>query len=519
MMNDYTLMKSVSFISATPALAKTFARATPDQISIATRSTTMKPSKMTLGWITALLALTAGLAQAFDSSSTGADGAFNPTVNTTVQLPPNGVFNYTTVNIPAGVTVRYLKNTTNTPVTILASGNVTVAGVIDIAGTVGVDTGASGTGNLGDDGVPGKGGPGGYDGGRGGVNTLGAPGGGGLGPGGGGAGIGQANCLGGGNMNAGAGGGYGAVAGGANCAVAAGTGYGSALLLPLIGGSGGGGGAGNSSFGGAGGGGGGGAMLIASSGTVNLAGSILADGGRGGNVTGPAAGGGGGGGSGGAIRIVGTTIVGNGILTAIAGAGGSGTTSGGAGAVGRIRLEAENITRTATSNPVYAFGTPGSVFVAGAPTLAITTIAGVPVPASPTGVADVPLPSTTANPVTIEFATTNVPVGSTVRLTVTPAAGAITSVNSSVLTGTTASATASAQVTLPAGPSTLQGQLTYTVVASLGDALRHYAGNERVERIQVSAAVGSVSRVTLITVSGKEFEASPEAMRIAALGG
>src|SRR5712692_3598038 len=89
-------------------------------------------------------------ARAFDSGSTGTDGAFSPTVNTTVPLPPSGIFNFTTVNIPSGVTVTFLKNTTNTPVVILASGNVTIAGSIVLTGTAGTDSGAAGDGNLGD---------------------------------------------------------------------------------------------------------------------------------------------------------------------------------------------------------------------------------------------------------------------------------------------------------------------------------------------------------------------------------
>lgn len=123
----------------------------------------------------------------YDSGSTGADGAFNPTVNTELQIPASGVFNFTTVNIPTGVTVKFKKNTTNTPVIILASGNVTVAGAIDLNATNSSHVGASGDGNLGDDGLPGIGGPGGYDGGRGGAINKG-DGGAGLGPGGGGGG-------------------------------------------------------------------------------------------------------------------------------------------------------------------------------------------------------------------------------------------------------------------------------------------------------------------------------------------
>ncbi len=54
----------------------------------------------------ALIPLTAG---AFDSGSTGADGDFNPSVSTEVQLPPNGILNYRSVNIPTGVTVTFNK--------------------------------------------------------------------------------------------------------------------------------------------------------------------------------------------------------------------------------------------------------------------------------------------------------------------------------------------------------------------------------------------------------------------------
>src|SRR5690349_19033506 len=90
-----------------------------------------------------------GAASAFTSGSTGADGAFSPTVNTTVPLPPSGIFNYTSVNIPTGVTVKFLKNRTNTPVVILATGDVTIAGTIDITGTPSADVGPAGDGVLG----------------------------------------------------------------------------------------------------------------------------------------------------------------------------------------------------------------------------------------------------------------------------------------------------------------------------------------------------------------------------------
>ena len=108
----------------------------------------------------------------FNSGSTGADGAFNPTTNTQVQLPTDGKLNYTTVNIPSGVTVTFVKNAANTPVYMLATGNVTIAGTINVNGSNAntVTQGAAG--------------PGGFNGGLGGSFAL--PGGKGIGPGGGG---------------------------------------------------------------------------------------------------------------------------------------------------------------------------------------------------------------------------------------------------------------------------------------------------------------------------------------------
>src|SRR5687768_2961647 len=107
-------------------------------------------------------ALPAAYAQVFVSGSTGADGAFNASCTPTpctvsVQLPPSVVFHYTTVNIPSGVTVTYARNQANTPVTILATGNVTIAGSIDVGG--------GDASNF----TPGRGGPGAFDGGLGGT--------------------------------------------------------------------------------------------------------------------------------------------------------------------------------------------------------------------------------------------------------------------------------------------------------------------------------------------------------------
>lgn len=300
--------------------------------------------------------------------------------------------------------------------------------------------------------------------------------------------------------------------------------------MPLVGGAGGGGGLGGLNWNGSGGGGGGGGLLIAVSGTLtvtNTTGKLLANGGAGGAATcvsGEYAGNGGGG-AGGGIRLMATTIAGNGEISA-RGGNASGVTcsaGGGNGSAGRIRLEAEAMQRTTATTPAASIAQPGPVFIAGTPTLKITSVAGVNVPEPPTGVADVRLPANTANPVTVSFATTGVPVGNTVRLAATPNNGPEVSVVSTALAGTPQAATASASINLPAGASTLQATITYTVVVAMGEALSRFAQGERVERVTLMASLdGRASRTLLITASGREFEASPEALatlRLASMGG
>ncbi|MES9905409.1 MAG: hypothetical protein ABW168_22375 [Sedimenticola sp.] len=463
--------------------------------------------------LTAGLCLVSTAATAFDSGSTGVDGAFSPTVNTTLQVPPDGIFNFTEVSIPSGVTVGFNPNTSNTPVTILASGNVSVAGTLHVNGHWATNVGASGDGNVGDDGIPGKAVPGGYAGGRGGV-----PGGGngqhGLGPGGGTGGYFVYS-----NWVAGGGGGGFGSAGSQSVGyyypgyeyAAGGPTYGSSLLLPLVGGSGGGGGRGGAAFHGSGGGAGGGAILVAATGALRVTGAIYAVGGNSGASGGSGSGGTGGGGSGGAIRLVATRIEGNGTIQAAGGATGSHPTSsrfrGGNGGNGRIRLEADSITRTAATNPVYSFGQPTTVFVSGLPSLRITSVAGVEAPAYPTGSADIVLPADTPNPVTVTFESTGVPVGNTIKLSIIGA----TSYNGSsavtpALVGTTDLATASVDINLPSGPTSLLAQTTYTLLTSQGDQLAVYTEGERVEKVRLSASMRGAGAITLITVSGKEYE-------------
>jgi hypothetical protein len=190
-------------------------------------------------------------ADVFNSGSTGADGPLvvAQSATVTLQVPPDGKFNFTTITVNNFSTLNFIRNARNTPVYLLATGNVVINGTIDLDAQDG--------GTSGDFTAVGRGGPGGYDGGRGGP-TPSVQGGDGLGPGGGHGGIDD-----GAKMIGGGGGGYQAV--GANAQSwttgvpgSGGSTYGTAWVQPLSGGSGGGGGAGSASTGGIGGGGGGG---------------------------------------------------------------------------------------------------------------------------------------------------------------------------------------------------------------------------------------------------------------------
>ena len=455
-------------------------------------------------------------AQTFNSGSTGADGALNPTTNTTLTLPPNGVFNFTTINIPAGVTVTFTRNAANTPVTLLASGNVTIAGTISANASPG-GAGANGT-IFGHNG--GAGGSGGFDGGAGGNGLISPVGGSGLGPGGGGgATITDATFSGTPGLGGGGGGfaGTGADGGarGGSATALGGTPYGTPTLLPLIGGSGGGGGGAPSGVTGAGGGGGGGALLIATSGTITLTGNLFARGGRGGDSSPNSSPGAGGGGSGGAIRLAATTITGNGGGVSVSGgARGNGTNGfsyGGGGSGGRIRIEAFTNTSTISSPDTSpSTGPPEVLTLPSAPSLRIASVAGVPAPASPTGsfaTPDIAVPVGTPNPMTVSLAASNVPLGTTVSVKVTPLTGGASSAVSIPLGGTLAASTATASLTIPTNqPSVLSASATFTL-AALPGAGPVFAQGEEVERVRVAAVLGGPSQVVYITTSGRELPA------------
>ena len=410
-----------------------------------------------------LLILNTSAHATFVSGSTGTLGAFNPTTNTVVALPSDGILNYTTINIPSGITVTFTKNAANTPVYMLASGDVVIGGTINISGSNSSLT------------VSGTGGPGGWDGGYPGLTT--SPSGSGLGPGGGSPG--------------GAGGGFG-TAGGVYYSGVGGVTYGNARMLPLTGGSGGGGSDWNGTDGNGSGSGGGGAIVVASSGTINLYGSITANGGS--SDLGGYYRHNGGGGSGGGIKLVANVITGNGTISATGGI----AWRGGNGGAGRIRLEALTNTWTAATDPPYSYGLPSSVFVPSVPRLAITSVGGAVPPATPTGnynQPDIFLPNTTANPVAVNVSATNIPDGTTVTVRVIPQYGIATSVDA-IISGSTATADVNLSTTYS---NVVTAQATFTVVVM-------YYNGEEIDKVRVAATLGGKSETTYITKSGKEIK-------------
>lgn len=444
-------------------------------------------------------------AAGFVSGSTGADGAFAPTSDVVVQLPASGILNYTTMSIPAGVTVRYAQ-TTKVPVVILTTGNANIAGTIDISGGSSADT------NLGSIQFQGGlGGPGGYDGGLGGqlVQTVGGVG---YGPGGGGSGKTTNSCN--GYTQGGGGAGFSGAGAPSFCVAYVGylagaaTGYGgpaygSLTMLPMVGGSGGGGGGGSASGSGgtgSGGGGGGGAILLVSSGTVEFSGVIKANGGNAGTNAGatcsnstPTYGGTGGGGAGGAVRILASALIGAGTINVSGGVSScpGSWNSGGNGARGYSSVEVVN---------------SGSFNVSTLPSLTFTSIGGVAVPTNTTGTSDVVLPESLANPVTIAIAASGIPVGTVVKLVLNPPNAVSVTANSSPLSGTLQSSTATASISIPLGATVLMGSTTYTLTLAMGEALSIYAEGETVEKVRLAITLSGPTLATLITVSGKEFE-------------
>jgi hypothetical protein len=270
----------------------------------------------------------------------GSDGSYGPLVvstsdpqTVTLPLPADGIIRATTVSIAQNHALRFERNPLNTPVIILAQGDVVILGTINLSG----GNATPFTGGLG--------GPGGFNGGAPGSNGV--PPGSGFGPG---AGAPGDNSV---NSPTGAGGGAYSTRPFGNPNGQHGNIYGSPLLVPPIGGSGG-GGIDNSTGSPSGGGGGGGAILIASNTRISMGttGLIYSFGGSG--FTGYTNGG-----SGGAVRLVAPVVEGSGAIIDVSGAG-----FGRDGGNGRIRIDTLDRSKLGITLTGVPSATIGSFMVA-----------------------------------------------------------------------------------------------------------------------------------------------------------
>jgi len=386
----------------------------------------------------------------FNSNSNGSDGALNITTPGKTLFDPqvlgidtnsDNIFNFTTVNVAVGCTLRLSSENLGTrPVIWLASGNVTINGVIDLNGDNGHAFNAIHRASIA--------GAGGFNGGIGyqsGVCAATA----GEGPGGGGPGLGAYS-----NRNSGTSAGHknqatlGYTCTGDTCPVP-GKAYSNKYLLPLIGGSGGGGSNGAGSYISSGGGAGGGAILIASSGTIQITGRITAKGGANGTFSSTYTNGGGG--SGGAIRLVANTITGSGYVDVSGGSGNSNTAS-----QGYIRIEAYTCTMPAGNlYPNGLVATPGLPLIpaeGSLPSIKIVSIDGITIPANPSGTYTAPdVTINKGDSCNILIQGNNIPAGTIVNITLNSENEGSFSFTTPPLAGTLDSSTATVKTKIPPG--------------------------------------------------------------------
>jgi hypothetical protein len=367
------------------------------------------------------------------------------TVN--IAVPADGILRFSSFSAQHNLT--FVRNAANTPVTILVSGDVSFfsSGGCCLNVTVSGDAGTNASPSV--PGVGGLGGPGGFRGGDGAhlATNLFSIGGAGFGPGG---GIGGSPSA---------------------CPGGAATFFGAPDLVPMLGGSGGGGGcsaAGSpTSCSAGGGGGGGGGITIAANGTITVSGyRLFADGGPGGFTANTGCSHGGAGGSGGAIRLLANHFVTTGAAELFA-RGGVNQNSGAPSGAGRIRLESMDtsaLTVFSTDPPAQRVVGPSPLANPVAPTVSITSVGGQAVPAVPQGTFGtidvvVPVPGATS----VDVATSGIPGGTTVQVTVKPRLGAQPISENVPLTtcNSAGNCQASATFNLPAGAYVVEARATF----------------------------------------------------------
>ncbi|HTS18004.1 MAG TPA: hypothetical protein VMP11_10565 [Verrucomicrobiae bacterium] len=378
---------------------------------------TRKSPRLIAATIVSMIWVVANCRAQVNSGSTGSDGALivNASTNINMSDHPTGIYNYTSINVSSNVTVTFTPNANNTPVVWLVQSTCIINGTVDVSGQTSSNS------------IAGIGGPGGWNGGNGGSAPMS-----GSGPGGG--PVSQGGGWASGSYN-----------------------YGNSYLIPLLGGSGGG-----ALTNGTGGGGGGGAILIAASQSITVGGNLRSVGGQGvyvGNA------GIAGGGSGGAIRLVASRIDGHGNISF--GAGYPGYCIG----PGRGRFDTYDNSFAGNID----FGGCGSRFSMGSqfviipvagqlPQLTVTSVGGVPVSASPTGVLSTPdavISAQQTNPIPIVVQCSNIPLNTPITVSVTPMNGSPVSAVGYNSTGTLASSTATISIVMPRG-----GGLIYATAAT-----------------------------------------------------
>jgi hypothetical protein len=128
-------------------------------------------------------------------------------------------------------------------------------------------------------------------------------------------------------------------------------------------------------------------------------------------------------------------------------------------------------------------------------------------PTAPTGsftTADVTLPPTTTNPVSVTLTATNTPTPTTYTVKLIPQFANPTS-QTVTSSGAFSLSTATANVTFPNGRiSALQAFAGFTLTASLAPII----DGEPVEQVLLAARYGEPSTLTLVTKSGKEMPVS-----------
>lgn len=405
-----------------------------------------------------------------NTGSDGSDGVLNPQTDLVIDMAdhPNGIYQYSSVNVPTGVTVTFVPNVHGPPVVWLVQTSVLVDGTVDV----------SGHGNIGlAGGLPG---PGGWRGGEGGQQASD-----GEGPGGGPKGTGTSSIQ--------------------NGKFLGSTDY----LIPLLGGSGGGGtdaDGSNFNIGDEGGGGGGGAILIAAS-EVTVNGIVRAGGGHGGYYASW--------GSGGAIRIVAAEIAGT----------GSFDTNTPYGNNGRIRFDSYHTIFSGQISGEFSQGFQPIIIppVGVGAQLRIVSVAGQAVTTTPTGelaTPDVVISSEQTNPVPIVVECENVPLNSLIYVNVKPLSGETLSSLATRNGGTDASSTATTNFNLPRGGGLIWAQATIGLfsssASSVGGNNKHgqsysktglTVGGERFEKMEITAVLGGEQRITYLTESGKRIPA------------